>query len=79
MSAILSTIVHPEEKAANVAGLRALKSSLRAIARYFDYRAAIRTLHELDDEALKDIGLGRSEIVPAVYGLEGAPKRVKIS
>ena len=38
---------------------------------YWDYqarRATVRMLEALDDRVLKDIGLGRSEIWPAVFG-----------
>jgi uncharacterized protein YjiS (DUF1127 family) len=38
---------------------------------YWDYqacRATVRMLEALDDRVLRDIGLGRSEIWPAVFG-----------
>jgi uncharacterized protein YjiS (DUF1127 family) len=68
MSATHSTMIH---LATN--GLRALARSLGArldrLVRYFVYRAAIAHLRELDDWALHDIGLARSQIEPAVHGL----------
>lgn len=45
-------------------GTRALKRLLRLFAR----RVAISRLRELDDDALKDIGLARSEIEAAAFG-----------
>jgi len=38
------------------------------IARYLVRRAAMASLHELDDRALRDIGLVRSQIEGAVCG-----------
>lgn len=40
----------------------------RAIAVYWDRRAAIKSLEELDDGALRDIGLLRCHIEAAVKG-----------
>jgi uncharacterized protein YjiS (DUF1127 family) len=39
-----------------------------ALAVHFDRRAAIKALHELDDRALRDIGLARCHIEAAVGG-----------
>ena len=39
------------------------------IAAFFFRRSAIASLHEFDDRALRDIGLERSQIEAAVYGL----------
>lgn len=76
MSATLSTIVR-------AAGTTSPGTSLPItahwkIARYFVRRAAIARLRELDDDALKDIGLGRSEIEAAAYGLMTASNRTRI-
>jgi uncharacterized protein YjiS (DUF1127 family) len=38
------------------------------MVRYFVCRTAVATLHELDDRALRDIGLSRSQIEAAVHG-----------
>lgn len=38
------------------------------ILRYFIHRAAIARLREFDDAELRDIGLTRSQIEPAVHG-----------
>jgi uncharacterized protein YjiS (DUF1127 family) len=43
------------------------------ITRYFDRRAAMASLSEFDDCALRDIGLARSQIEAAVHGLIPAP------
>jgi uncharacterized protein YjiS (DUF1127 family) len=40
----------------------------QGIVRYFILRAAIASLRELDDRALRDIGLVRSQIEGAVHG-----------
>ena len=40
----------------------------RALAVYLDRRAAIKELGELDDRALRDIGLSRCELEKAVAG-----------
>ncbi|MEX2745942.1 DUF1127 domain-containing protein [Rhizobium mongolense] len=49
------------------------------MARFLVRRAAIARLCELDDDALKDIGLARSEIEAAAYGLMTASKRARLS
>ena len=56
MSANLSAIIRP------------FSLPLDRIVRYFVARAAIQQLHQLDDWALDDIGLARSEIKSAVRG-----------
>jgi uncharacterized protein YjiS (DUF1127 family) len=40
----------------------------RALAVYSDRRAAIKELRELDDRALRDIGLSRCEVEKAAAG-----------
>jgi uncharacterized protein YjiS (DUF1127 family) len=45
---------------------------------YWDYqlrRTTVLMLEALDDRVLKDIGLGRSEIWPAVFGRDAARAR----
>lgn len=52
------------------AGLaRLLDAWCEGIAGFFFRRSAITSLSELDDRALRDIGLERSQIEAAVYGL----------
>jgi uncharacterized protein YjiS (DUF1127 family) len=40
------------------------------LAAYWARRAAIKTLHELDDRALRDIGLARDQIETAIYEID---------
>lgn len=56
-------------------GMRA--AARRAWTRYWTQRAARATagiLHRLDDRALKDIGLDRSEIESVAYGDSARPR-----
>jgi uncharacterized protein YjiS (DUF1127 family) len=59
-----------ERAAARRAGALARRFSacLDRIERYFIRRIAIEWLRELDERALRDIGLARSQIVAAVHG-----------
>jgi uncharacterized protein YjiS (DUF1127 family) len=47
---------------------RLLSTCFHGIAGYFARRTATVTLRELDNRALRDIGLERSQIEAAVYG-----------
>ena len=69
MSATLSDIASPAgtNRPGVLVGIS--KACWDAIARYLVRRAAIASLHELDDDALRDIGLERREIEAAVRGL----------
>ena len=42
---------------------------VHAVMTYWHRRAAIKALHELDDRALRDIGLARCHIEAAVRGV----------
>ena len=42
---------------------------VHALVTYWDRRAAIKALHELDDHGLRDIGLARCHIEAAVRGV----------
>jgi Domain of unknown function (DUF1127) len=77
MSATLSTILPPA--ITNKVGTfgRQLSACCDGIAGYFVCRAAIASLHELDDRALQDIGLARSQIEAAVYGFITPSDRVR--
>ena len=46
----------------------ALGTALYALFDRLERRSAIKTLSELDDRALRDIGINRSQIEDAVYG-----------
>ncbi|MET4390518.1 uncharacterized protein YjiS (DUF1127 family) [Bradyrhizobium sp. F1.4.3] len=47
---------------------RALAISASALFDRLERRSAVKTLNELDDRALRDIGITRSQIEDAVYG-----------
>ena len=49
--------------------VRLLGSLVNAVVSYFARREAIKTLRELDDRALRDIGIERSRIETAVRGV----------
>ena len=49
-----------------------------ALAKEVSRRQAVRELRELDDRALQDIGLARSQIEAAVYGLMTAPDPARV-
>jgi uncharacterized protein YjiS (DUF1127 family) len=48
---------------------RVLGSWVNGIVTYFAHREAIKTLSELDDRALRDIGVERGRIESAVRGM----------
>jgi uncharacterized protein YjiS (DUF1127 family) len=79
MSATSSVIVRP------AAARRPATVSLMciacwdAVAGYLVRRTAIATLRELDDRALRDIGIARSQIEAAVHGLNTLPDRARMS
>jgi uncharacterized protein YjiS (DUF1127 family) len=68
MSTTVSTIVRPGVTKRPGAFSRLLNAYCEGIARYFVRRAAIASLHKLDDRALRDIGINRSQIEAAVDG-----------
>ncbi len=47
---------------------RALASCAHALFDSLERRSAVKTLSELDDRALRDIGITRCQIEDAVYG-----------
>jgi uncharacterized protein YjiS (DUF1127 family) len=73
MSAILSSIIRPAvtKGAGELYGL--LPSYCDVIGSYFFRRRAVARLRELDDCALRDIGLDRTLIEAAVYGFVAPP------
>jgi uncharacterized protein YjiS (DUF1127 family) len=74
MSATLSTAPQPEAIRSPSAYIWRLMHALAGdIARYFDRRAALKRLGELNDRELRDIGLTRGEIEAAVYGVMTPP------
>ena len=68
MSATFSTIIRPAVTKRPGAFSRLFSACLDSIARYFVRRAAIACLRGLDDRALRDIGVARSQIEAAVHG-----------
>ena len=69
MSATVSNIVRPAIRKAPGTLAPLSSASWDAIAGYFVRRTAIATLRELDERALRDIGLARTQIEAAVHGL----------
>jgi uncharacterized protein YjiS (DUF1127 family) len=68
MSATLSTPIRLAVAKRTGAFSRLFSACLDGIARHFVRRAAIACLRELDDRALRDIGLVQSQIEAAVHG-----------
>jgi uncharacterized protein YjiS (DUF1127 family) len=77
MSATLATIVWPEVAKRANAFAQIFSACWDGIARHFVCRAAITTLCELDDRALRDIGIGRSQIEAAVHGFITLPGQAR--
>jgi uncharacterized protein YjiS (DUF1127 family) len=72
MPAILSPIVRPAVTTRASAFSPPFSACWDGIVRYFVRRAAIASLREVDDRALRDIGLARGEIEAAVHGFTTA-------
>jgi len=67
------TMIFPATSRPAISGLsagffRRIGGLARALAAYWDRRAAIKVLSERDDRELRDIGLLRSQIEAAVSG-----------
>ena len=79
MSVTLVTAVRPKVAKRPAAFAKALTKAFSAcwhgIARHFARRVAIKTLGELDDRALQDIGLLRCQIEAAIHGFITNPDR----
>jgi uncharacterized protein YjiS (DUF1127 family) len=78
MSATLSTIVRPAVTKRHGGFSRLLSAFCDGIVGYFVHRAAIQSLGELDDRALRDIGLERSQIEAAVRGFVTLPDQARM-
>ena len=78
MSATLSTLVRPAATKERSAFSRLLNACCDGMVRYFLCRAAVANLHELDDRALRDIGLSRSQIEAAVHGFVTLSDRARM-
>ncbi|WP_100962863.1 DUF1127 domain-containing protein [Bosea sp. FBZP-16] len=68
MSAVLPTIARLVSAKRSEAWLRLPAAWCQAVVRYFERRGAIDHLRELDECALHDIGIARSQIEAAVQG-----------
>jgi uncharacterized protein YjiS (DUF1127 family) len=75
MSATLVTIARPAAAKRPATVSRICVACWDAVAGYFVRRTAIATLRELDDRALQDIGIARSQIEAAVQGLIALPEQ----
>ena len=70
MTTIYSTAGQPAPQSVPGGGFfRVLGSWVNGIVTYLARRQAIQTLSELDDRALRDIGIERSRIESAVRGV----------
>jgi uncharacterized protein YjiS (DUF1127 family) len=79
MSAMLSTLFQPAVAVRPGRYVRRLFHAwARDIAHFFDRRAALKRLGELNDRELQDIGLTRGEIEAAVCGFMPRPDRARI-
>ena len=78
MSAAVSNIGWPLRKTQGVFAQR-LNACFEILVGHFVLRAAIETLRELDDRALRDIGLDRTKIEAAVAGLVVHSKPEQVS
>ena len=68
MSTMSSTAPQPAATGPSAGLIRWVASCAYALVGYWDRRAAIKTLQELDDRSLRDIGLPRCYIEAAVDG-----------
>ena len=73
MSATLSTIVLPAVTKRANSFAQIFSAYCDGIARHFVRRTATATLRELDDRALRDIGIAHSQIEAAVHGFITLP------
>jgi uncharacterized protein YjiS (DUF1127 family) len=79
MSATLSTLFQPAVAVRPGRYARRLFHAwARDIAYYFDRRAALKRLRELNDRELRDIGLARGQIEAAVCGFISRPDRGRL-
>ena len=75
MSVTHATAVRPEVAKRRASLAQVFSTCCYEIARYFARRAAIKHLHELNDRALRDIGIERAQIDSAVRDFIIDPER----
>jgi uncharacterized protein YjiS (DUF1127 family) len=68
MSLMSRAATEPQSTVSFAGVLRWIARFGRALLLHWDRRAAVKSLHELDDRALSDIGLQRCHIEAAVKG-----------
>jgi uncharacterized protein YjiS (DUF1127 family) len=68
MTTLSPTAAQPGSQASPGGFVRWIERGAYVLLDYLERRAAIKTLRELDDRALKDIGLARCQIEAAVGG-----------
>jgi uncharacterized protein YjiS (DUF1127 family) len=69
MTTISQTAGQPASRKSPAGFFGLLGRWVNGVVTYFAHREAIKTLSELDDRALRDIGIERSRIDSAVHGL----------
>ena len=69
MTMIFSAARQPATRSKGGGFVRLLGNWTNGIVTYFMHREAIKTLREMDDRALSDIGVERSRIETAVRGV----------
>jgi uncharacterized protein YjiS (DUF1127 family) len=79
MSATLVTIARPAAAKRRITVSRICAACWDAMSGYFVRRTAIVALRELDDRALRDIGLARSQIEAAVHGFIPLTEQARMS
>jgi len=75
MSATFSAVTRPAVAKRPATFSRISLACWNAVSGYVVRRSAITTLRELDDRALQDIGIARSQIEAAVHGLITLPSQ----
>ena len=69
MTTISQTAGQPASHKSPAGFFGVLGGWVNGIVTYFAHREAVKTLSELDDRALRDIGVERSQIESAVRGM----------
>lgn len=78
MSATAITTVRPAAARRPASVFRIFAACSDAVAGYVVRRAAVATLRTLDDRALADIGISRSQIEAAVHGFVPLPEQARM-